>query len=88
MNVAFIGLGNMGSNIAQCILKAGFDLTVWNRTVSKMQPIWASSLLRSDLGFRYTHRVEVSPDCAFLAQPDAQTNLLPQGTIAARGIKD
>ena len=39
MNVAFIGLGNMGSNIAQCILKAGFDLTVWNRTVSKMQPL-------------------------------------------------
>jgi 3-hydroxyisobutyrate dehydrogenase-like beta-hydroxyacid dehydrogenase len=37
--VAFIGLGNMGSNIAQCILKAGFDLTVWNRTVSKMQPL-------------------------------------------------
>ena len=39
MNVTFIGLGNMGSNIAQCILKAGFDLTVWNRTVSKMQPL-------------------------------------------------
>src|SRR5215470_11602070 len=39
MNVAFIGLGNMGSNIAQCILKAGFDLTVWNRTVSKAQPL-------------------------------------------------
>ncbi len=39
MNVTFIGLGNMGSNIAQCILKAGFDLTVWNRTVSKMHPL-------------------------------------------------
>src|SRR3974377_2364983 len=39
MNVAFIGLGNMGSNIAQCILQAGFDLTVWNRTVSKVQPL-------------------------------------------------
>jgi len=39
MKVAFIGLGNMGSSIAQCILKAGFDLTVWNRTVSKMQPL-------------------------------------------------
>jgi 3-hydroxyisobutyrate dehydrogenase-like beta-hydroxyacid dehydrogenase len=39
MNVAFIGLGNMGSNMAQCILKAGFNLTVWNRTASKMQPL-------------------------------------------------
>lgn len=39
MKVAFIGLGNMGSGIAQCILRAGYDLTVWNRTASKMQPL-------------------------------------------------
>ncbi len=26
--VAFIGLGNMGSNIAKCLLKGDFDLTV------------------------------------------------------------
>jgi 3-hydroxyisobutyrate dehydrogenase-like beta-hydroxyacid dehydrogenase len=35
MQVAFAGLGNLGSGIAQCILKAGFDLAVWNRTFSK-----------------------------------------------------
>jgi len=39
MKVAFIGLGNMGSNIAQCLLKAKFDLTVWNRTASKVEPL-------------------------------------------------
>ncbi len=39
MKVAFIGLGNMGSGIAQRILRAGFDLTVWNRTASKMAPL-------------------------------------------------
>ncbi len=37
--MAFIGLGNMGSGIAQCILKGAFDLTVWNRTASKMEPL-------------------------------------------------
>ena len=37
--VAFIGLGNMGSNIAKCLLKGDFDLTVWNRTASKMTPL-------------------------------------------------
>lgn len=42
MKVAFIGLGNMGSGIAQCILKAGFDMTVWNRTASKMEPLIAA----------------------------------------------
>ncbi len=41
MKVAFIGLGNMGSGIAQCVLKGGFDLTVWNRTAAKMEPLVA-----------------------------------------------
>src|SRR5271165_166616 len=35
MQIAFIGLGNMGMGIAQCILRAGHDLTVWNRTAAK-----------------------------------------------------
>jgi 3-hydroxyisobutyrate dehydrogenase-like beta-hydroxyacid dehydrogenase len=39
MNVAFVGLGKMGAGLAQCILRAGFDLTVWNRSTSKMQPL-------------------------------------------------
>lgn len=41
MKVAFIGLGNMGSGIAHCLLKAGFSLTVWNRTASKMDQLVA-----------------------------------------------
>jgi 3-hydroxyisobutyrate dehydrogenase-like beta-hydroxyacid dehydrogenase len=35
MNVAFIGLGNMGAAIADRILTGGFSLTVWNRTAGK-----------------------------------------------------
>jgi 3-hydroxyisobutyrate dehydrogenase-like beta-hydroxyacid dehydrogenase len=42
MKVAFIGLGNMGLGIANCILRAGFDLTVYNRTREKMQPFLAN----------------------------------------------
>lgn len=41
MKVAFIGLGNMGTGIAQCVLRGGFDLTVWNRTTAKMDPLVA-----------------------------------------------
>jgi 3-hydroxyisobutyrate dehydrogenase-like beta-hydroxyacid dehydrogenase len=41
MQIAFIGLGNMGTGIAQCIRKAGHDLTVWNRTASKTAPLVA-----------------------------------------------
>lgn len=39
--VAFIGLGKMGSGIVGNILKAGFNLTVYNRTQSKMAPFIA-----------------------------------------------
>lgn len=38
MKVAFIGLGNMGGGMASNILQKDFELTVWNRTASKMDP--------------------------------------------------
>jgi 3-hydroxyisobutyrate dehydrogenase-like beta-hydroxyacid dehydrogenase len=37
-HVGFIGLGRMGAAIARNIMKAGFTLTVYNRTAAKMQP--------------------------------------------------
>jgi 3-hydroxyisobutyrate dehydrogenase-like beta-hydroxyacid dehydrogenase len=36
--VGFIGLGRMGAGIARNIMKAGFAITVYNRTAAKMQP--------------------------------------------------
>lgn len=41
MKVGFIGLGNMGGPMARNILKAGHELTVYNRTASKMAPLAA-----------------------------------------------
>ena len=37
--VGFIGLGMMGNPMSKCLLKAGFELTVWNRTPFKMEEI-------------------------------------------------
>jgi 3-hydroxyisobutyrate dehydrogenase-like beta-hydroxyacid dehydrogenase len=37
--VAFLGLGKMGAPIAHNLLKAGLDLTVYNRTPAKMVPL-------------------------------------------------
>ncbi len=37
--VGFIGLGMMGTPMSKNLLKAGFQLTVWNRTPSKMKEI-------------------------------------------------
>ena len=39
--IGFIGLGIMGQGMARNILQAGFQLTVWNRTASKMDPLQA-----------------------------------------------
>ena len=39
--IALIGLGRMGSGIAANIVKHGMELTVWNRTASKMAPLVA-----------------------------------------------
>ena len=37
--LAFLGLGNMGSPMATRLLEAGHDVTVWNRTSAKTEPL-------------------------------------------------
>jgi len=39
MKIGFIGLGNMGSGMAANLIKAGHDVTVYNRTLAKAQPL-------------------------------------------------
>jgi len=39
MRVGFIGLGIMGSGMAHNLLRDGHELTVWNRTASRMGPL-------------------------------------------------
>jgi len=40
--VGFVGLGLMGAPMAECLLKAGYPLTVWNRTPEKVDPLAAA----------------------------------------------
>ena len=37
--VAGIGLGNMGSALAEALLSAGFPVTVWNRSPHKSEAV-------------------------------------------------
>ena len=39
--VGFIGLGIMGRGMAANLLKAGFVVTVWNRTITRMEELVA-----------------------------------------------
>ncbi len=46
--VGFIGLGIMGGPMAMNVLRAGYPLTVWNRTASKAQPLLAEGARWAD----------------------------------------
>ncbi len=39
MKVGFVGLGIMGSAMAANLVKGGFEVTVWNRTAAKCDPL-------------------------------------------------
>ncbi len=41
MKVGFIGLGRMGAGMAANLLKAGHEVTVYNRTRSKVEALVA-----------------------------------------------
>jgi 3-hydroxyisobutyrate dehydrogenase len=47
MNVGFIGLGTMGAPMARNLLKAGFAVTVHNRTREKEEPLAAEGAQRA-----------------------------------------
>ena len=36
--ISYLGLGTMGSGMASNLLKAGYQLTVWNRSIEKCKP--------------------------------------------------
>jgi len=39
ISITFLGMGLMGAPMAMNLAKAGFDLTVWNRTPAKTEPL-------------------------------------------------
>ncbi|KAK9078361.1 hypothetical protein SSX86_002418 [Deinandra increscens subsp. villosa] len=82
--VGFLGLGIMGSPMAQNLIKAGCDVTVWNRTKSKCDPL-------IDLGAKYKPSPgEVAASCdvtfAMLADPESALIVACGEDGAARGM--
>ena len=41
LKIGWIGMGRMGSPMAERLLKAGYDVSIWNRTRSKAEPLVA-----------------------------------------------
>lgn len=80
-SVAFLGLGRMGSLMAGRVLAAGHDLTVWNRTAGRTQPLVADGARAAA-----TPAAAAAADVVItmLSDPDALSAVLdgPDGVLA------
>lgn len=79
--VGFIGLGLMGSGMSMNLLKAGFPLTVWNRTQTKMKPLVEAGADGADSPVEVAERSDVVIDIV-TDSPDVEEVLLgPRGVV-------
>jgi len=60
MNIAFLGLGNMGTPMARNLLRAGHDVTVWNRTSSRADELRADEAKVADSIATAAHGADVA----------------------------
>ncbi|KAL0554241.1 hypothetical protein IC582_008158 [Cucumis melo] len=84
LRVGFLGLGIMGTPMAQNLIKSGCDVTVWNRTKSKCDPL-------INLGAKYqSSPQEVAASCdvtfAMLADPNSALEVACGENGAASGM--
>jgi len=69
MNIGFAGLGIMGSAMAANLVKAGFKITVWNRSADKCAPLADMGAAVADSPRALTERCDIV--IAMMANPDA-----------------
>jgi 3-hydroxyisobutyrate dehydrogenase-like beta-hydroxyacid dehydrogenase len=57
--ISYLGLGTMGSGMASNLLKAGYTLTVWNRSAEKCEPIARKGARVADTPADAVHDVDL-----------------------------
>lgn len=78
--VAFCGLGQMGAPMAACLVRAGHDVAVWNRTSSKTESLVASGAKAAPSPAEAARDAEVV--ITMLATPD----VVRQVILGAEGV--
>jgi 3-hydroxyisobutyrate dehydrogenase len=78
--VGFIGLGIMGLGMARNLLKAGIDLTVWNRTTSKAEALVAEGAKLADSPAGLAAQCDVIIICVS-DTPDVKAVLLDENGV-------
>lgn len=80
MNIAFLGLGNMGTPMARNLLRAGHDVTVWNRTRSKADELRADKAKVADSIATATHGADIAVTML------ADDNAVSSAVLGAGGV--
>jgi 3-hydroxyisobutyrate dehydrogenase len=73
--IGFIGLGIMGGGMARNLLRAGFPLTVWNRTASRMDALVAEGATPAESPADLASRSDIIITCVS-DTPDVEEVLL------------
>jgi len=84
-SLGFIGLGIMGGAMAANLLKAGFDLTVWNRTPSRITPLVQAGAAVGDSPADVAARSSIVITCVSDTSDVQEVILGPQGV--AKGAR-
>lgn len=79
--VGYIGLGLMGKPMARNILKAGFRLTVWNRTRARTEDLAAEGAAVADSPRDLASRVDIVCSCVTGPRDVEAVYLGPEGVL-------
>ena len=80
--VGFIGLGIMGAPMAANLLRAGFQVTVWNRTAAKCEPLVAAGAKAADSPAAVAAASEVTLSCV------TNSSDVEEVALGAGGVRD
>jgi 3-hydroxyisobutyrate dehydrogenase len=83
--VGFIGLGIMGAPMAANLLRAGFELTVWNRTAAKCEPLLKAGARAAGSPAEVAAAAEVTVSCVTSSADVEAIALGPNGVIDGAG---
>lgn len=83
--IAFLGLGQMGTPLAIRLLEAGHDLTVWNRTPARAQPLRDAGAVVADTPAEAGRAADVA--ITMVTDPEALERVVfgPDGLADALG---
>lgn len=78
--LGFIGLGIMGRGMAQNLLKAGFQVTLWNRTPARAAPLVEAGATKAASPAEVARASEIVFTCVS-DTPDVEAVLLAEGGV-------